>query len=647
MEWVSGPTLLAAVDRAAAAGNTGVIQALATGLTQMWNDLQGIGFVHGDLTAQNVMIRGDGQLVLVDLDTATWRGAPFGPGPGGQPGYIIDRFRDDALERDAFAMLVMQASLRAIADNPGLRARFGEDLNRPDGKLLFSAFDLHDSYRSLALAEARHHAGRDTQRLLDGLQAALEGGRADLVDALSLVPRLQVPAELGDTSSFPTWVPASGVDDHRSVHYHYNWPEVVEAAPVPPSSTDPSPGWTATWQPPEEPTPDLPPEASVADLRLALEDGNESEVIRLASILADSPAAALLAGRVEQVIATGYERRIRAEAAAGRDAGVVAEVDEAARRQVPLDAELYRMARAAQERLDVRAELEAAIATEDHGALAELAVSGRLVVLGDTDRATLRKVLQAIERPSLDQALATDDDMLILSAWDPDLFDEGDAEITEVLDRVRLAEARVAWLESARAALKRRSPDHMMELLVDPPPGATERLSPGERRRMLKEIESRRALATLQEALASDDDAAVISALNAVERIGARIPERATWQRIQQVVERVELVDDVIAAADQQPMDRAKLAHLLPAVRALGLERDPRFGDPDWVEAIERQVVRHAHLRRIQAAIGRDNDIAILAAIDPDPHQAIDLLEPAELERVERARAGRRKFTIS
>ncbi|HYJ12210.1 MAG TPA: hypothetical protein VEW66_01370, partial [Thermomicrobiales bacterium] len=116
--------------------------------------------------------------------------------------------------------------------------------------------------------------------------------------------------------------------------------------------------------------------------------------------------------------------------------------------------------------------------------------------------------------------------------------------------------------------------------------------------------------------------------------------------RIQQVVERVELVDEVIAAA-QEPMDRAKLAHLLPAVRALGLERDPRFGEPDWFEQIERQVVRFAHLRRIQAAIRRDNDIAILAAIEPDPYEAFELLEPAEQQRVALARANRRKLTIT
>jgi hypothetical protein len=437
------------------------------------------------------------------------------------------------------------------------------------------------------------------------------------------------------------------MDDHRSVHYQYTWPVEIEANEVAVDEEKTPSDWTSSWQLPDEPSPPEVPSVTVADLRGALDEGNHSEVIRLAGLLADDPAAALLAARVEQVIADGYERRVRAEAAAGRDASVVSVVDEADRRQIPLGAELQRMARAAQDRIDVRAELEAAIATGDDEALAELAVSGRLVVLGDTDRSTLRKVLQAIERPSLEQALASDDDLLILAAWDPELFGDADDDLLNASDRVKLAESRVAWLESARAALKQRNPSVMIELLVDPPAGAIERLSPGERRRMLKEIESRKALASLQEAVSNDDDAAVISALNAVERIGARIPERAIWQRIQQVVERVELVDEVIAAAEREPMDRAKLARLIPAVRALGLERDPRFGDPDRFERLDREVVRYAHLRRIQAAIARDNDIAILTAIEPDPHQAGELLQPEERLRVERAQANRRRLTIT
>lgn len=648
MEWIGGPTLLAAIERAARAGNADVIRALATGLVQMWNDLQPVSFVHADLTAQNVMVRGDGQLVLVDLDSASWDSAPFGPGPGGRPGYVIDQFEADAVQRDAFAMLVIQASLRAIADNPGLRARFGDAPARIDGTLLFSAFDLNDPARSLALAEARHHARPDTLRLLEGLVATLVGGKTELVDALDLVPNLRVPVALTERSGYSTWLPPqSGWGEAPSPDHHSTWSTPSEVDVNLPSRPASESSWNQSWQP-AGPEASLVDESEVAprlaDLRAALDEGNESEVIRLWAILAEDDHAALVAAEVEDVIATGYERRLKAEAAAGHDPGVVTIADEWEQRLIPLGAGARDLSRQAQERLDVRADLDAALAAEDDDALAELAISGRLVVLGDTDRGTLRKVLQSLERPALLRAFDTDDDHLILEAWDPELFDQSDGSFLDLLDRVQLAETRVNWLRNARSALKRRNPEHLRDLLLDPPYGAIDRLSAGERRRMLKTIESRKALDALRSAVDGNDDAAVITALNAVERIGARIEDRATWQKIQRVVERISAIEEVVAAAEAQPPDHARLAHLLPTIRALGLQDDPRLGGPERVAEMEIQVVRFAHLRRIRAAIARDNDIAILAAVDPDPHNATALLTDEERDRVGLARRSRRRL---
>ena len=646
MEWIGGPTLLSAIDRAARAGNADVIGALATGLVQMWNDLEPIGFIHGDLTAQNVMVRTDGQVVLVDLDSATWTGAPFGPGPGGHAGYTVKQFEEDAIERDSFAMLVMQASLRAIADNPGLRARFGDAPHRPDGTLLFSAYDLQDPHRSLALAEARHHARPLTQRLLDGLEAALTGGRSELVDALHVVPNLRVPSALTQPQTFSTWgkpQTAWGAPAEDEVTTSWTSPAVAPSTPAQNATED---LWDRMWRPvevPPEPIRPADPSHHISELQLALEEGNEAEVIRLWSELADDPRAMLLRADVEDLIAAGYQRRLQAEAEAGRDAGVVAIGDEWEQRLVPMTGQARALARTAQERLEVKSALEAALAANDEHALADLAVSGRLVVLGDTDRATLRTVLQSLEKPALRRAFETDDDRLILEAWDAELFDEGDPELLDLFDRVQLARERIAWLSEARAALKRRNPDRLSELLIDPPYGAIERLSAGERRRMLRSIEGRKALDVLTAALDSNDDGAVISALNAVERIGARIEDRSLWDRIQQVVERVSVIEDLIAAADAQPPDHARLAHLLPTIRALGLEQDPRLGGPERVNEMETQVVRFAHLRRIRAALARDNDIAILAAVDPDPHRAAALLTDDEQSRVEEARRNRRR----
>src|SRR5699024_9208575 len=90
-----------------------------------------------------------------------------------------------------------------------------------------------------------------------------------------------------------------------------------------------------------------------------------------------------------------------------------------------------------------------------------------------------------------------------------------------------------------------------------------------------------------------------------------------------------------------------RLAQLLPAVRALGLEQDPRLGRSDFVADLEQQLVRLAHVRRIQAAIARDNDIAIVTAAVPDPHHATDLLTESERDRVAAAIRARRETARS
>jgi hypothetical protein len=55
----------------------------------------------------------------------------------------------------------------------------------------------------------------------------------------------------------------------------------------------------------------------------------------------------------------------------------------------------------------------------------------------------------------------------------------------------------------------------------------------------------------------------------------------------------------------------------------LGLEHDPRLGDDNLVERLGQYVIKMAHVRRIRAAIARDNDVAIVSASVPDPRNAI------------------------
>ncbi|MDQ3654991.1 MAG: hypothetical protein M3457_07925, partial [Chloroflexota bacterium] len=380
----------------------------------------------------------------------------------------------------------------------------------------------------------------------------------------------------------------------------------------------------------------------IAELTTALRRNDEAEVVRIWSQISHDPLASLLAGDVEQVIAAGYDRRVLSESRRKRDTAVIAVADEAHERQIPLGPQARAIVRQANERTAVRAELTAALAQSDRQRLAELAVSGQLVVLGDADRQSLQQVLQAIEWPALQRAIQTDDDVLIAAAFDDELFEGANLLDNDVRDRVALARRRVQWLGAARAALAKRDSSQLRELLIDPPEGAPERLSAPERRRIRRAIERRHALAELDSAIRGDDDAAIIVSLNRVERVGARISDRVTWARVQQVVERVSIIDELLSAAEAQPLDHVRIAQLIPALKALGLEHDPRLGDDQLVERLEAHVIRMAHVRRIRAAIARDNDLAIVVAAVPDPRNALDMLSEPERNRVAAAIKARR-----
>ena len=128
---------------------------------------------------------------------------------------------------------------------------------------------------------------------------------------------------------------------------------------------------------------------------------------------------------------------------------------------------------------------------------------------------------------------------------------------------------------------------------------------------------------------------------NTVERVGARIANRVDWPTLKHVVDRATLIEEIQAAASAMPVDYARLAHLLPSARALGLDTDPRLKDID-LATIQRHVVRAAHIRRLRAALNRDDDAAIAMAAIPDPYGAVAALDPPERTRVDRALAARR-----
>lgn len=657
MQWFEGPTLLQAVDRAARAGKTSVLQALATAVVDVVNALGSASFAHGDLTASNLIVRTDGRLACVDLDTASWPDSALGASGHGSPGYRHPNESSDAIARDLFALLVMYTSLRVLGDDPDLRRSYGDPVSAPDGALLFSAWDLLDPSTSRCFMEVAERIEAGTMPLLNALRSACTGSIDDLGRHLPVIPRLNALSIHRSSRQPSAWNLDGAVDRIRARYGGAD--RAAPGSPVERSSemaeTQVNPsvsgwgtshGWT-TW----ESTPDASHDPTVEDvteddrvrLVAALDRNNEAEIARLWARLKDDPIAAMQGGRVEASLVAGYQRRLSEEASRGRDRAVVVLAEEAAARQLPLGTECRVMARAARERLEVRASLDKAVAIDDREQLADLAVSGKLVVLGDTDRRSLQRVLRAIEWPALQHAIRSNDDNLILEAFDPDLFGDMSDLGEGVKARIQLAERRVDWLSQVRSALKKRQVQDLGRLFTEPPEGGTERLSAPERRRIRQSIERRAALEELGSVIRSQDDAAIIAALNRVERVGARISDRFAWGVIQRVVERVSVIEDLIEAAEANPVDYGRLAQLLPIVRALGLARDPRLAGDLAIERLDAHVVRIAHVRRIRAALSRDNDVAIMVAAVPDPHGALDELTEEERDRVARAILARRR----
>ncbi|WP_437191009.1 tetratricopeptide repeat-containing protein kinase family protein [Planctomicrobium sp. SH527] len=92
---------------------------LGTGVCEILSRLHGAGFVHGDLTPRNIMIREDGSPVLIDLGLATLAGTSK---RGGSPRYEAPEPRFD-VQSDVFALGAIVQELIAKLP-PGERRRW-------------------------------------------------------------------------------------------------------------------------------------------------------------------------------------------------------------------------------------------------------------------------------------------------------------------------------------------------------------------------------------------------------------------------------------------------------------------------------------------------------------------------------------------
>ena len=157
MEWVEGQTLLEHVSQLSRQHDADALRLLARKWQALLSVMRQHTIAHGDLSGSNLMVRADGQLVLVDYD-----GVYIPPLAGragvllGQPDYQHpeNAARPFDEHMDDFAALVISTALLALSLSPALwedHAHCDAQGNLLDSNLLFTRQDFQDPQHSLLL----------------------------------------------------------------------------------------------------------------------------------------------------------------------------------------------------------------------------------------------------------------------------------------------------------------------------------------------------------------------------------------------------------------------------------------------------------------------------------------------------------------
>jgi hypothetical protein len=699
-DWVMGPTLHQAADRASRAGDKGALARLAQKWLAVVEALETHGFVHGDLTGDNALVRPGGGIALVDYDAAAWPGSPPAPParpnpnyahPTGQPAPPLER-------RDRFAALVIYTSLRALAERPELRPQFGDATTEPGGAILFSPWDLVDPpnsavfaalrgldpgasafVRALRSACVRHadavpslsevvaaqatargtFAGRSKDAASEDADASPAAGEHR--DRQAKITRLNSLILAGDADAAHRFWVTSGLADDPDANRDYG-PKLDEleqrrtlkrarAAAEAKDSEALLRLWDEGRLAQDRAAAALQPAVEAArrrveqveTLRRALDSGDMKTVAAVWPELRGDPLASALAIRVTDALREVMGKTIARAAERGDDASLLDSVQDAEDAGVPVDAKSRKAARAAANRIETRRRLEEAIAAGDRTVLTDLVLTGRLAELGTVDRSTAKAAMRALHWPMLEAALGSDDDLRILGAYDgePGLFEDEGALSREHRARVDLARSRTLWLQEVRVALRNREVETLKMAMRASPPGALDRLSEVERRRIERSTRKDDAVARLAQVLKEGPDQAIVDALAAVKATGATLPDALDWAAVRGVEDRLSLAQAIREAASADPPDYERLAVLLPAARAAAADGSAGAArlaaDGLDFEHLEREVFRAAHVARLREAIATDDDATIAAAAVPDPYGAVAALPVEQRVRVQRA----------
>ena len=610
LDWLMGPTILAAVDRACRANDGTYLKALANAWRLAMIASRAAGFVHGDLTADNAIVRPKEGIAFVDYDTAYWHGAPSVPEYVQSPAYRhrggLPAAPDHA---DDFSALLIYTSLRVLAVWPNLRLEHGQPSTVKGAGLLFQPRDLANPDASPLFGKMRV---LNDPAVLGLVSVLREASMADQNEVPSFAEALELAEHIARTN------PAGALPRPQSRRAQSVISNVAQAERGTGNrSTD------RLTQPIDQP--------------FAEQSWPAHQKAWNPDILA------------ELAEAIGSKDLVRAEAAwaavqSEPGAGALVPALYRLRNSVQISdgsAPLRRHDARAIERKDVvRRSFANALDTNNAELLADLALSGDLDDLDDMSEASTRRVVAALAVQHLERAMQSDDDTLILEAYDEIIMAPVGVLTSEQRNRIDLAFDRKRWQSDVRAALRRRDRAAIDRLREMMPEGADHRLTARELVRLDRLREQDDAVNNLQDAIANRRGEAVVGALQQVERLGAWLPEDLVWADISDVVDRHTLIHAIRSASEKYPRDYARLARLLPQLRDVCGGQLPASEDGLDLDMLDREVRQVAQFARLREALASNDDRLIVATALPDLYQIIPKLDRGEQARIERAVAA-------
>ena len=225
MDWIEGETMETYI--AANYTDTHAMSMLCYRFCKMAAWLRSQSFAHGDIKPDNIMVRPDGTLTLVDYD------GMFVPAMKGQksptigtkdfshPLRTIDDF-DEII--DDFALASRALSLKAISLNPSLLDEYGAS-----DRLLFSAADYLDLSKSKTFTALQGLLADDEARTLMSM-FLLVSAKKDLSMCSFRLFGLQKPKEEEVWSTEVTYDDnKNAVEDEFGVKYSKDWKRLLRA----------------------------------------------------------------------------------------------------------------------------------------------------------------------------------------------------------------------------------------------------------------------------------------------------------------------------------------------------------------------------------------------------------------------------------